>query len=220
MADTIIGTAGIFFTLVLIAAASFLIGLIVYGVADLVKSLRGQHRHRHHHHSAYQGPVTVSPVALADRLHRAAQFAAAALIPVGAAEDASPAVVARWRIVAEWMCGLLHVTEAHIEPRLRRAGQSDTFVRALTDLCAGNLFRSHPGPCDAPVHRLLAEGRTAFAAQAAPKDLFEPAPAVYRLLAERIAPHLPTPIDGRRLQETVSDLVRSAVTLDIAPCLK
>jgi hypothetical protein len=221
MADTIIGTAGAFFTLVLIALASFFIGLIIFGVVDLAKVRHGQRQRRRH--SSPRGKVTTSPLTLADHLHRSARHAAAAVLGTnGLSPDAPPPAdaEAQWRVAVEFAAALLLLTEAHLETRLR-TGHAETYLRALGDLCAGNLFRSHPGACGLSVHRLLAEARAALAApETVPRDLLAPAPVLERRLAERIAVYLPPPPDAQRLQNTVSDLVRSSVALDIEPCLR
>lgn len=220
MADTIIGTAGAFFTLVLITLASFFIGLIIFGVVDLAKVRHGQRQRRRH--SSPRGKVTTSPLTLADHLHRSARHAAAAVLGTnGLSPDIPPAdAEAQWRVAVEFAAALLLLTDAHLEARLR-TGHSETYLRALGDLCAGNLFRSHPGACGLSVHRLLAEARAALAApETVPRDLLAPAPDLERRLAERIAVYLPAPPDAQRLRNAVSDLVRSSVALDIAPSLR
>lgn len=220
MADTLIGTAGIFFTLVLIALASFFIGLIIFGVVDLLKVRRGQ-RSRHHH-SARRGTLTVSPLTLADRLHRAARHAAEAVFETNGGSPGSPpaSAEAQWRVAVEFTAALLQLTDTHLEARLR-PGHGDAYLRALGDLCAGNLFRAHPAARSAPVHLLLAEARAAFAASGpAPQDLNAPSPDLDRLLAGRVAAWVPGSPDAQQLQTAVSRLMRSLVAVDIAPCLK
>lgn len=221
MADTIIGTAGIFFTLLLIAVGSFVVGLIVFGITDFVRSMRGHHRRRHH--TAHHGPFTVSPVTVADHLHRAA-MEAAGVLSGGRPDPAAPPRVAddadRWRVALEFTAGLLAMLESHLGSRLRPS-YVDAYVRAVADLCAGDLFRSHPSPAGVPVHQLLAETRAALPPEALPPhDLFAPAPDLYRHLARRIAPCLPGEPDLRKLENAIAERIGAAVTLDIAPCVR
>lgn len=221
MADTIIGTAGIFFTLLLIAVGSFVVGLIVCGITDFVRSLHGHHRH--HHHGVHHGPFTVSPATVADHIHRAATESANVLSGIRDAPGSVPRVAedaGQWRVALELTAGLLAILSSHLVSRLRHT-YTDAYVRAVADLCAGNLFRSHPSPAGVPVHQLLAEARAALPPEAnPPHDLFAPAPDLYRHLARRVAPDLPGSPDLQKLEDRIAERIGAAVTLDMAPYVR
>jgi hypothetical protein len=221
MADGIIGTAGVFFSLVLIAAGSFAVGLIVFCVLEFIKT-RLAHR-RGSGRRSQDGPATLSAVKLAQRVHGAAEQAAHALLrslaPAGAVEaECNPA--AHTRVTLEFTCALLRMLDANMA-ELLGSHYTDTYAHTLEDICVGDLYRAAAGRCDLPLQALVARRLAEYrAGPRLPPDLLVAAALISERLAACVAEAVGGgDVDAERLQSNTAELLRSAVTLDLRPHL-
>jgi hypothetical protein len=130
MADTIIGTTGIFFTLALIALLSFLVGLVLYTLSDYFR-LVFSHRNRAARRRAHGGQGTGAQGALGDAVVRAALHAADAWIQHARRDGASERM--RWTVAAEFAAAMLAAAEHGARGRGTAAGQG-RLAEVLTDV--------------------------------------------------------------------------------------
>ena len=186
MTDAIVGTAGIFMTLALIALCSFAVGLVIYCVGDFVRlragnASRGRRGNRR----------PVSPVVLADRVRASAQHVTVALLGQTREHESielTDAPRARWNTAFEITALLLHVIhDASMEGL--SGTQGHTMERTLFDVSVGNLFRLEGCPRDRSLHAMLRDRQDVYAAahSGSQGTALELSPAVLQQCADRVA---------------------------------
>ena len=222
MADTIVGTAGIFFTLAVIAVLSFVVGLVIFALLDFAKTTARHGRGRGHGGPRPSPAHVPSPLHLADRVCKAAAHAAEGLVnrfPPRAGEERS---AAQWWASVEFAALFMRALENHLAERLE-GSSGESFLRAFADVCAGNLYRAEPHRNETPVHYLLQDRLIAYRRESADfSDLLTPAPALFNQcalhIAERWNLHGPSAVEP--LTAAVHEMIQNAVTLELAPALR
>jgi len=147
MAETVIGTAGIFFTLAMIAILSFVVGLVIYGLYDYFHTTGRSRKHSHRRHSP---ALKTSPSELADAVHAAAKRAVQSLLErTVAAVALDPGL--SWQVLAELQLAFMHGAEGVVLPgmssaqrgvyrRVFRAVSAETLAPELGEDAAVNVF--------------------------------------------------------------------------------
>lgn len=224
MADTIIGTAGAFFTLGIIAVAAFVVGLVIFAVVDFLKNTARHRRHgsRHGHHSG-PGGAAAHAYSLATHVHRAATEAAASLLNGIPGCKARPGEDLATMVAAEFAFLLAHLVEEHLGDRLD-SPNGLVLRHTLHDVIVGAVHRGLRRDVREaePLHNLMSARLADYRRVPVGRfDLYSPPPALLNRCAEHIAARLDA-LDGdprSRLPARVFELVQTAITLDLAPLL-
>lgn len=225
MADTIIGTAGAMFTLAIIAVVSFLVGLIIFGLYDFMRSDAARRRHRRSSDSRLGGSgggsLGALPITLADLVHKTAEKAADAFL-ANAQDDEKERGIRHWRLVSEFSPLFVVIVHGHVGPRLRSPFRS-TFTKAITDVAVGDLYRSLPEAGSDAIYHSFAERVAEYTAM---NHDFSREVVVPPQFVEALASHIRCATgcrdEGReeRCKSRTQDTVASAVMLDLEPALK
>jgi hypothetical protein len=218
MAETVIGTAGVFFTLVLIAVGSFVVGLAIYGIVDFFHAESRRRRRSRRSSMTREARHAALAVAAADAACRASKGAADALLrTIG--DDGAGSDSLRWGVACEFAWALARVFEGHVLAR-SHGTDIDVLVRVTGDCLCGELHRLSPedgGAIHARMGARLSEYRKL------PGDfrhLHEPPQSLMDACAGHILAHLNNEVDVPQLRRNVADLVRSGASIDLAGVLR
>lgn len=225
MADTIVGTAGAMFTLAIIAVLSFLIGLVIFGLYDFMRSDAARRRHRRSSDSrlggSAGGSIGALPITLADLAHKTAESAADAFL-ANTQDDEKERNLRHWRLVSEFSPLFVVVIHGHVGPRLRSPFRK-TFTKAITDVAVGNLYRSLPEAGSATMYHSFAERVAEYTAM---NHDFSRQIEIPPELIDALTSHIgcATACDDEegkeRCRSRTQDTLASAVMLDLEPALK
>jgi len=225
MADTIVGTAGAMFTLAIIAVVSFLVGLVIFGIYDFMRSDAARRRHRHSPDARLGGATGGSrgalPITLADLAHKTAEKSVDSFL-ANAGENDKDSELHHWKLASEFAPLFVTVIYGHIAPRLRSPFRK-TFKRAIIDISIGNLYRSMPEPGSQDVYHCFAERVSEYSAVGHDfSHNLEVPPELVDALASHIRCATGCKSEERRerCRTRTQDTVDSAITLDIEPSLR
>ncbi|MBL7114976.1 MAG: hypothetical protein ISS35_04355 [Kiritimatiellae bacterium] len=211
MAETVIGTAGIFFTLAMIAVLSFVVGLVIYGLYDYFHTMGRSRKHSHRRHSP---ALKTSPSELADVVHKAAEQAKRSLLARTVDDDALDPQVG-WEVVVELQVAFIHAVEGALLPGMT-AVQREVYRRVFraisAETMAADLGAARPVNVFAMMEQRLAalsECHHAASGRLLHMDVVDRCEVAVRgVLGERI-------IQPDEFRTVLEDVISSAVTLDL-----
>jgi hypothetical protein len=164
-----------------------------------------------------------SPVAMADRVYKAATRVAESLAGrFAAGKSAEERAALQWWTAAELSALFLRMLENHLAERIE-GSHGEMFLRAFFDVCAGNIHRAGPHHDSFCPQVFLQTRLTEYRRDNADfADLFAPAPLLFErvsgYVAERWAP--PDSETRARLSAAVLEGIQNAVALDLTPALR
>lgn len=221
MADAILSTAGIVFTLAIIAFTSFIVGMGIYGMVDHVRGARKRSRSRHQHSRSAR--YTAATASVARAIVKSTDHRARALLESFGAEERDDAPVRHWRCRVELAVALLYVMRGYIRAHAPRQ-YADGLCHILDDGVAGALYRCRPADAEDAVFDLQAKRLADYAADGEGDDLsnFHAPPArIYGMCAAAVASIAGAEQTAQResLQRNLVELLRSAMSIEIAAAM-